>query len=86
MNRICFFFICGLFSAALFVPRPYAQDYDVDRQGHRAWRIGIVTDGSTPADQAIVGLFKKEISAMMEQEFDVCFPENMILSGKDTGR
>ena len=84
MNRICFFFICGVFSAALFVPGPYAQDYDVDRQGHRAWRIGIVTDGSTPADQAIVRLFKKEISTMMEQEFDVRFPENMILSGKDT--
>jgi outer membrane protein TolC len=86
MNRICFFFICGLFSAALFVPGPYAQDYDVDRQGHRTWRIGIVTDGSTPADQAIVRLFKKEISTMMEQEFDVRFPENMILSGKDTGQ
>ena len=50
----------------------------------RVIRIGIITDGSTPADRAAVALFKKEIDKLVDNEYDLRFPAAYDLSGQDS--
>ena len=52
--------------------------------GIRTVRIGIVTDGSTPADLAAAALFKKEIRNIVDNEHEVSFPPEFNLSGHDS--
>ena len=55
-----------------------------DLQQLASFNIGIVTDGTTDADQNTIALFKREIETLAEEEFKVNFPKSMVLSGKDT--
>ncbi|RLB71074.1 MAG: hypothetical protein DRH04_02495 [Deltaproteobacteria bacterium] len=78
-KRLCLFLLCGFFLTTLFPPTLQAR-------GRKVWEIGIVSDGSTPADRTQVELFKKEIKAIMGDGMKVRFPENMILSGHDSSQ
>ena len=85
-NRLCFILASMLFFAGMAVPAVHARD-DADSiipMSSRVWRIGIVTDGSTPADMALVELYKKEIADMAESDAHVRFPAKWILSGNDS--
>jgi len=62
----------------------FAQGQGDGAVSPRVWRVGIVTDGSTAADRALVDLYRKEISSMAGPETAVSFPANGILSGHDT--
>ncbi len=50
----------------------------------RVVSIGIVTDGSTPEDMALVELYRKEISSVLGPEFRVKFSPRWIVSGNDS--
>ncbi len=80
--------ICSLLFAALVVlciiGAAFAQDQGDVSLNPRVWRVGIVTDGSTAADRALVELYRKEISNMAGQDKVVRFPSRWILSGHDT--
>jgi len=50
------------------------------------YNVGIVTDGNTASDLAIIALFEKEIKTLASGEFLVSFPRSMQLSGMDTAK
>jgi len=50
----------------------------------RVWRIGIVTDGSTEGDRALVKLYQKEILAIADSPRQFKFSDKWILSGHDS--
>ncbi|MBW1645223.1 MAG: TolC family protein [Deltaproteobacteria bacterium] len=77
-------FLLGIFVlAAAAAPPAGAQKCDVLRQRHKTVRVGIVTDGSTPADQALVQLFKKELSAMGDKDLTISCCPQLVLAGND---
>ena len=81
-HRFGYLFICGLWLlATCLLP---LQARAASHPGARMIRIGIVTDGSTPADQAAVALFQKEIRNIVDNEHDLKFPAEFNLSGHDT--
>ncbi len=83
---ICSLTAWGLMTLVLMVVGARAQDAPPPQPAATEVTIGIVTDGSTAEDKAIVSLFKQEVEAMMEGEAAVRFPKNMILSGHDSRR
>ena len=46
--------------------------------------IGIVLDGPSYLNDEVIQLFKKEITGLLSDEFDVNFPEDMILQEEGT--
>ncbi len=84
-KRVVLFLLCGLFFAAGAAVSPAgAEKCNVLAQRHRIVRLGIVTDGATPADQELVKLFKKEIAAMGSGELTISFPPDLTLAGDDS--
>ena len=52
-------------------------------QKPRKVKIAVITDGSTPEDQAFASLFLKEIKQMQDPAFELLFPAELIFSGRD---
>ncbi len=81
--------LISIMSAVLFCVGPVLGQDDADIKdippvSSRVWRIGIVTDGSTAGDEALVQLYKKEIKAIADSPGQVRFSDKWILSGGDT--
>ncbi len=84
MKRIFQSFLLGAVLCATPVSPAMAQGCDIEPLRHKIFRIGIVTDGSTLADQALISLFEKELKALSDSETSFHFPKGMVLSGHDT--
>ncbi len=85
-NRVCLLLASLLIFTGMTVTTGHASDdsHNILPMSSRVWRIGIVIDGSTPKDRALVELYKKEIAHMAESEVHVRFPDKWILSGNDS--
>jgi len=83
-KHICLFVLFGLLPPVFFASAAGAKGCDTGPLAKKVYRIGIVTDGMTPADQATVHLFKKELSALADSETRFVFPQGMTLSGHNT--
>ena len=81
-NRFRTLFLCGLWLLAVCL-LPFAARA-ASYPGSRQIRIGVITDGSTPADKAAVALFQKEIRKIVDNEHEVSFPAEFNQSGQDT--
>ena len=87
MNNSARFFLSLLLVLAGITAAPaWAMDNvaGIPVQQPRVWRIGIVTDGSTPADKALAELFMKNIRMVAESDARVRFADRWILSGNDS--
>ena len=67
--------LCSLF------PAPAAALYDEGGKTLPAVRVGIVTDGPWARGGGWIDTFKTEITAILEGEYDVRFPESSSLQG-----
>lgn len=82
LHYTCFLLFLFIFSAVQCAWAEEELIYDeVAVQKHN---IGIITDGPTIAYPGVVDLFKHEIAQMVEGEFEVSFPDAMIIEADST--
>jgi outer membrane protein TolC len=89
--RLTAFVLCLLLTSPLLIFAADPEDQVSEELApieleQPTFRIGMVTDGVTDHDQALVTLFQKEVQTIAEDEFIVEFPKSMQLSGKDSAK
>ena len=85
-NSVCFLLTALLAAAGIFAPQLYARD-NVDAMlniSSKVWRVGVVMDGSTPQDMALLERYKKEIAGVARNEARIKFSDKWVLSGNDS--